>query len=226
MAREVELGALKERARFLSDTVNDVTITEEALRASANLHVCAVYDKLVAADEDYYAATFQITTTPGVIQYAVPAEFRNLTHVYVRETADERREILPMPAMGRGQFKAPSGSWTLDVEIIPVPNVLEDDGDTFDGVSGWEELIAALMARDIMTSRESDPSVPMAIIAMMEPRITARARARDRGGKRVTDMDEAYGHPYDYYWGRNSKLACYRLRAGNLELYESLWGFR
>ncbi len=222
MPREVSLGELKAWARQLSDTENDPNITELELNALANRHIPEVFDRLVdAGPADYHAATTTITTTPGFAEYPLTAEFRNLVNVFVVGTTIERRLLRPMPEGARGRFRTPTGTETVIVEFIPVPTVLEDDGDTFDGVSGFEELIVNLMARDVMAKRESDPSVVMANIARMEHRIVSRSRARDRGGKQVTDLDDAVCSPLA--WSMTSRLACYRLRAGNLELYESLW---
>ncbi len=179
-----------------------------------------------AGPADYYAASTQITTSAGVVEYPLLDDFRNLLAVYVRETTDERRPVRPMPNGARGNFKAPSGVWTLDIEYIPVPPVLEDDGDTFDGVSGFEELIANLMARDVMIKRESDPSIVMSNIARMEGRIVARSRGRDKGNpKRTTDLDEVFASPFPWGSAGSSRISCYRLRADNLELFEGLWGF-
>lgn len=226
MAREVSLLQLRTWARELSDTENDPNIGDPELTALANRHLCEVYDRLVdAGPADYYAATAQITTSPSLAQYPLEVDFRNLVNVYVRETGDERRQLLPMPNDGRSRFKSPTGVWTLDIEYIPTPPVLEEDGDTFDGVSGWEELIANFMARDVMTKRESDPSIVMNNIARLEARITSRSRSRDKGQpKYVTDLDDATTCPFPWGWAGSSRLACYRLRAGNLELYEALWG--
>lgn len=226
MPRNVSLLELRTRAQQLSDTENDVNISTAEWNALANRHIPKVYDMLVdAGPADYYAATTQITTSDGVIEYALPASFRNLVAVYMRESADERRPILAMREATRANYKAPTGSWTLDVEYIPTPPTLEDDGDTFDGVSGWDELIVALMARDVMAKRESDPSVVMSIIASEQARIVARSRKRDRGPRWVVDLDETTERPFPYYYSNNSRIACYRLRADNLELYEPLWGF-
>jgi hypothetical protein len=91
-------------------------------------------------------------------------------------------------------------------------------------VSGWEELIVNLMAKDVMTKRESDPSIVMSNIARLEARITARSRSRDKGQpKRIVDLDDASTSPFTW-GGSGSRLACYRLRAGNIEIFESLWG--
>ncbi|MGL4444256.1 MAG: hypothetical protein ACRCU1_11560 [Alsobacter sp.] len=191
-----------------------------------NRHMTEVYDRLVdAGPADYYAATTTITTTSGIIPYPLEVDFRNLVYVYVRESTDERRPLRDMPNGARGRYKAPTGSWTLDVEYIPVAPTLDDDADTFDGVSGWEELIVNLVARDVMTKRQDDPSVPMSNIMRLESRITQRSRSRDKGApKRVTDLDEVQATPFPNGWTGSSRLACYRLRAGNLELFEPLWG--
>ncbi len=224
MSRNVSLLELRTWARELSDTEGDPNITDDELTALANRHLTEVYDRLVdAGPADYFASSTQVSVTSGTIEYALGATFRNLIGVYVRESADERRMLPPMSLAARGNYKAPAASYTVDVEFIPAPGVLEDDGDTFDGVSGWEELIANLMAKDVMTKRESDPSIVLANIGRLEARITARSRSRDKGQpKRIVDLDDARA-PSPWGWTGSSRLACYRLRAGNLELFEPLW---
>ena len=37
----------------------------------------------------------------------------------------------------------PTGTYTVNVNYVPVPPVLSADGDTFDGVAGWEEYAVA-----------------------------------------------------------------------------------
>lgn len=226
MARFVTLEELRDWARQLSDTENDSNITDAELTALANRHLTEVYDRLVdASPPDYFAASETYTTTAGVIQNGLPADFRNLLQVFVHESTDERRPLLPMPTGTRGRYKAPTGTWTVTIEYIPTPPVLVDDGDTFDGISGWEELIANLMAKDIHKKRESDPSVVLNDIARLEARISSRARSRDKGSpKRTVDLDEVVTAPSPWGWMQTTRLACYRLHAGNIEFYEPLWG--
>lgn len=225
MARTVSLLELRTWARELSDTESDTNVTDDELTALANRHHMEVFDRLVdAGPADYYASSTSISVTSGTAEYALPAAFRSLVAVLVRESSDERRHLLPMREMARGSYKAPTGSSTVILEYIGVPDNLEEDGDTLDGVSGWEELIANLMARDVMIKREADPGAVMANIARLEARINSRSRQRDRTGKWITDMDEVGVSPYPWGWTGNSRLSCYRLRAGNIEFYESLWG--
>jgi hypothetical protein len=214
------------RAQQLSDTENDPNISTAEWNALANRHLSEVYDRLVdAGPPDYYAAATSITTSDGVAEYPLVVGFRNLTGVWVLETDGRKRPIEAMPTNALSNYKAPTGSWTLRIEYIPTPPTLEADGDTFDGVSGWDELITCLMARDVMIKRESDPSAVLASIAKLEQRITMRARQRDRGPKRTVDLDDIAQCPWPYGWASGSRIAAYRLRAGNLELYEPFWGY-
>lgn len=221
MPRTVTLAELRTWARQLADVENDLNVTDAELTALANRHATELYDQLVdAGPPEYYAASTTVTTTPGTATYALPADFRSLVDVYAHESVDERRAIFPMGAGERGQYKAPTGAWTFTVEYIPTPSLLVSGSDTLDGVSGWEELIANLMARDVMVKRESDPSVVINTIDRLQARIQSRSRTRDRGHPRyVVDLDEQEGAGPTL----NVNVTAYRLRGGFLELYEPLW---
>ncbi len=224
MARTSTLLQLRTWARELSDTENDPNVTDSELTALANRHLTEVYDRLVdAGPPDYFAADTTVSVTAGVGVYPLGVSFRNLTDVFVHESTDERRSIAPMPTAARNRYKAPSQDGTVTIEFIPAAPVLVADSDTFDGISGWEELIANLMARDVIAKRESDPSVILNTIARLEGRISSRARSRDKGHpKRIVDTDDANYGPW-WGWTRNSRIACYRLRGNNIEFFEPLW---
>lgn len=225
MARAVTLTNLRTWARQLSDTENDDAVTDVELTALANRHYPEVYDLLVeAGPPEYFASSTIVSVTAATIPYALQADFRALLGVYVHESSDERRPLMPMPEGARGQFKAPTTSATVTLEYIPAATTLVNGPDTVDGVSGWEELIVARMARDVMVKLEKDPSIVMASIGSLEQRIRQRSKNRDRGQpRRITDLDEA-SVVSPWGWTGSSQLACYRLRAGNIELYEPLWG--
>jgi len=223
VARTVTLANLRTWARQLSDTEGDTSnITDAELTALANRHLTEVYDALVdAGPADYYASSQTVNVVAGTIAYALPADFRDLLEVYVHESDSERRILRPMGNGERGRYQAPLAATTLTVEYVPAPGTLVANGDTFDGVSGWEELIANLMARDVMVKREADPSVVLHTIAELRGRIARRARMRDRANpKRITDLDEQSSL---WFPTASSNVSAYRLRGGNLEVYESLW---
>lgn len=225
MARTVTLLSLRTWARQLADVEGDPNITDAELTSLANRHLCEVYDALVdAGPPDMYASSTTVTTASGTTLYALPADFRNLVELYVAESSTQLRLLHPVGNGQRGRYRAPTGVWTLTLEYIPAPPTLTVDGDTFDGVSGWEELIANLMARDIMVKREQDPSVVLNTIDRLNGRIASRSRNRDRGHpKFASDMD-AQNAVFPYASGTNARVNAYRLRAGNIEIYEPVLG--
>jgi hypothetical protein len=226
VARAVTLTNLRTWIRQLSDTENDDNVSDTELTALVNRHLAEVYDLLIdSGPPDYYASTTTVSVTSGTIAYALQSDFRALLGVYVHESSDERRPILPMPEGTRGKFKAPTATATITVEYIPAAPLLSSGSDTFDGVSGWEELIVTRAARDVMIKRESDPSAVMATASMLEQRIRVRAKNRDRSApKRIVDLDEVGSTGWPWGWTGSSRVACYRLRAGNIEIYEPMWG--
>lgn len=223
MARTVTLLQLRTRARELAGVEGDPNVTDTELTFLANQHVCEVYDALVdAGPADYYASTTTVTTVAGTTLYALPADFRTLLEVYAQESNADVRLLHPMGNGARARYRAPAAVWSCTVEYVPTPTLLVADGDTFDGVSGWEELIANLMARDVMVKRD-DNNVGVVInsIDRLQARISSRARSRDHGHPKYTTDLDAQNSGFPWASTGNCRLACYRLRAGNLELYES-----
>ncbi len=206
-------------ARQLTDTVGDTNIEDSWLTARANQHITEVWDLIVdAGPPERYAATQTFSESAGTFSLALPADFRNLLDVYL---VDGGRRI-HVPAMRSGtlaNYRSPTSDFTAEVEYIPAPDVLVDDGDSFDGISGWGDLVAQRMARDIAIKRDVDRSGFNEAIALLEARIKSRARSYDKGSpKYVTDLDEAFAADPFY---STRKLAAYRLRGTNLEIYES-----
>lgn len=221
--RNSSLLQLRTWARQLSDTENDPFVTDTELNALANRHQTEVYDRLVdAGPPERFASTATYTTSVGVPQLGMGADFRNLLDVYL--VVDGFRTALqPMRNGARGNYQAPTQAYSIEIEYIPTPLDLVDDTDTFDGVSGWDELIANLMARDIMIKREADPSAVMSNIARLEQRIATRSKGYDKGHpKYITDLDDA---PNWQWMSGSQRGLCYRLRGNNVEIYESAWGW-
>lgn len=223
MARTVTLSNLRTWARQLADVESDPNITDAELTALVNRHLPEVYDLLLdSGPPDYFAASSTITTAIGTTAYALPADFRALVDVFAQESSIEVRSLAPVRPGERGRYQAPTGVWSFTMEYIPAAPTLSTGTDTFDGVSGWEELIALMVARDVMVKRESDPSILMISIDAMKGRIAARARNRDRGHPRYgVDMD-MQGDRACWPYTNTVRVTAYRLRAGNLELYEPL----
>ena len=224
MARTVTLLSLRTWSRQLANVEGDPNVTDAELTALANRHLTEVYDALVdAGPPDYYAATTTVTTVAGTSLYALPADFRTLLEVYAQQSSTQVRLVHPMRPGERGRYRTPTTSWSLTVDYVPAPPTLVNDGDTFDGVSGWEELIANLMARDVMVKRESDPGAVMASIGALQARIQTRSRSRDRGHPKYTADLDAQSAVQPRETITLNRISAYRLRAGNLELFEALY---
>lgn len=218
MARTVTRANLRTRSSQLANIENDGSFTTTELDNLINLHVPAVYDMLVAAGQ-YYAASTDVSVVASTIAYALPADFLSLENVFVQESSDYRRPLDPIPDRQRQHYRAPVAACTVTLEYLPAAPVFDDDVDTFDGVDGFDELVSARVARDILVKREGDVSAVMAIIAQTEKRIRSFSTQRHRGGpKMIVDVESDQG------WPRSVQLDGFRLRAGNIEFYTSLWG--
>ncbi len=225
MARTSTLLQLRTWARQLAAIEGNPNVTDPELTALANRHLTEVYDALVdAGPPEYYAATTTITSIAGTTVYGLPADFRTLLEVYAVESTTEVRLVHPMGHGQRGRYRSPTGVWDCQLEYVPVAPTLVNDGDTFDGVSGWEELIANLMARDCMIKLEADPSPVLGSIGALQSRIGMRARSRDKGHPRYAADLDAQGSVFPWSSTTNSRISVYRLRGNNIELYEGLWG--
>lgn len=221
MARTVTRLQIHTRARQLADVVSNSTVTDAEVNDLINLHLPAVYNILVAAGPaDYYSATTTITTANGVIPYTLTVDFLRLTAVYVIDSTAVRVPIYAMSDRRRMAYRAPTGAFSVEVEYVPSCPVLANDSDTFDGVSGWEELTSAKVARDILIHRKADTTEVERIIAAKEPQIRSSS-VRDQGGPRFIDDVE---NSAPWWFTAQSRLTGYRLRGSTLELYESICG--
>lgn len=204
----------------LANVQNDPSFDVTEVNDKIDLHMPAVYDFLVAAGPaDYYAAETTISVSAGIIPYALSDDFLSLVNVWVQEGDEWRRPIDQIQDRQRQAYRAPVQSCTLIVEYIPACPVFDEDSDTFDGVDGWDELISAKVARDLLIKREGDVGSVMAIIAQAEKRIRSFSTQRKRGGpKMMVDVES------DTCWPYSVQVDAYRLRGANIEVFSSLWG--
>lgn len=84
----------------------------------------------------------------------------------------------------------PQGNYVVTCYYVPVPPVLVADGDTFDGVNGWDEWVVCDVACKALT-KDGDLDVIAAIREQQsrtEARIRGLAPQRDFQGERVADV--------------------------------------
>jgi len=216
MAALVTLATMRDRARRRANMENSTFVTDAELTDEINQYVTEVYDMLVAAaPPGYYAATSTITVVAGTVAYALPTDFRSLQLALVEEINGRQRELHPLDG-SREQYVTPRTDGTVTLRYTPAPPVLVDDTDTFDGISGWEQLIVLMAARYCLAKEESDVSSLFAEISAMQKRISMRAPARDQG---------APAYVKDTYatrrggWPNVLSAVVYELRGGYIDLY-------
>jgi hypothetical protein len=220
VSRNVSRSTIRARATQLANVQNDPSFTVAEVNDGINLHMPAVYDFLVAAGPpDYYAADYTFSVSSGIIPYQLPDDFLSAVNFWVLETDQWYRPLDTFQDRMRQAYRGPAMDCTVIMEYIPICPVFDQDADTFDGVDGWEELIAARVARDILVKREGDVTAVLNIMAAAEKRLRAPATQRKRGGpKYLIDVEADMGWPY------RIQLDAYRLRGANVEFYSNLWG--
>ena len=78
-------------------------------------------------------------------------------------------------------FDRNPGNQTYTIYYIPVPPVLVDPEDPFNGFGGWEDWVIFKAAIDMMNKEESDSSALQAECMQIEQRIKHLATMRDMG---------------------------------------------
>lgn len=222
MAANVTLAQLRTRVRQRADIENDTHVSNTELNTYINDAISHLWDMLVmAAEPDYYRKTVTLTLVPGQLSYALssvfPAgDFYKIRQVYVQD-GDRLRPIDPIQGMSVQPAVAPRAAEVLTIHYIPTSTVLVADGDTFDGINGWEELVVIMAAIDVKTKREEDASLLSAKKAAMESRIASMAY-RDAGSPQK--VNKRRFRRRDPFYGLSTLVSSYRLAAGYIEVYQ------
>lgn len=232
MARAATLAAMTLRAQQLSDQDIPASTTTfvTALEWTDNINqaMTEVYDALVnAGPADYYAGTQAYTTTAGTSTYALPTDFRALVNLFqVDNTSGRKVPLSQLENSNMGLVIAPRTGVTMSMEYIPAPPTLSAPSDTFDGVSGWEELISVIAARKAVAKEDGDIGPLNLMASELRARMGAKAQ-RVRAPRFATDIRATVDRgPWasNFYGATPFPLVGYRLRAGNIEVYEPLYG--
>lgn len=218
MPRLVTLGTMLQDLEYRCDIERDLSFLEGEKRRLLNLGLAAFYDDLVAAaPPDYYLTEAPpIETLAGQIAYQLPADFYKVRRVQVDESSGRRRSLYTMQPDERIMLQPPIDLQTVRLEYIPVCPELDDDGETFDGVNGWEELPVLWAAIKVYRKKGLDPSSLAAELADARARVVNMAY-RDAGTPPT--MSRISLRNLRWPWTANT-LTHYRIRGRDtLELY-------
>lgn len=179
-----------------------------------------VYRLLVeVGPSDYYSSTQTYTTTSGVASYDLPEDFFQEATIYAIDQSQYKRPLLPVQDWSLARVQPPQSAFTVVMEYIPAPPILEDDDDVFDGVAGWDSLITARVARRILQKRKTETSSLDAEIGQLTDHLNKGAR-RDKGPRYIRDVEDTFGVPYAMPY--LSMVSNYRVRSGSIEFYQTI----
>lgn len=218
MAYAVSLDELVTQAEQMADMEGSTFVSAAEWRTYANRWIAKLYDLLIQASPDYIAAETTLTVVAGQTSYLLPGDFRTMQSV-LAATGDTKRRLEPLLDDERHLASPPRIGASLVIEYLPAPPRLASGADTFDVISGWDQLVVAGMARDALAKEESDTSVADMIIQTEGARIQSTSSNRDRGQPKMIGFPR---HRRRQAWWADMATGGdlrYRLRGGNLEVY-------
>lgn len=206
MADAVALSVLRTKCRRLSnmETIDQANafVTDAELTERLNTNLRTVYDLLVEArGAGFFRSVSSFSTVAATQAYALPAAFMSLLGVRIAPSAGEFYDLvdvtesevtafdpvttgaLPTRYQLRGAnialLPTPTAVYTVEVAYIPAFVELAADGDTFNGVCGFEEAAVWRTVAEMLAKDQSDPSFALARAAEWDARIGKMAAARD-----------------------------------------------
>lgn len=184
-------------------------ISETELTRLVNTKVRELYDLLVEArGSDYYANEATIAIVAGTSRYNLPSDFYQLSSVTLEWASQDFELMFPVGTVReRNNFQNWQGyeqNWTRysrkgyrlrasQLEFLPEPRTdvtcriqyvpvfadLVADGDTFDGINGWEKMVALGVAIEMRVIEKRSANDLMALYAPQLERIEALKTERD-----------------------------------------------
>jgi hypothetical protein len=145
-----------------------------------NLALAELYDLLVGAGgEEFYVTSAALPVVAGTALYSLPATFYRFSGLSLNWSADSQEEV-PRISTPRQRVDLMNGaSWAeryrkgcriqgAQLELVPTPTSavsgtlyyiptcpkLAADTDTFDGVNGWEKMVALRVACEMRAIEE------------------------------------------------------------------------
>lgn len=213
MARTVTLLELRTQARQRSDQVGSNFVSDSELTGYINASIAELYDLLVVNyGEDYFTSTTpaSISIINGTDMYDLPATFYKLVGVDVlvgsywtdigkysfkdRNRGQDSSQIRDVKYRLHGSkirfTPIPTTSHSVRLWFIAAPTKLSADGDTFDGISGWEEYVVVDAAIKMLSKEESDVSVLVREKDRLRERIVSVSTNRDVAEpEQIADID-------------------------------------
>lgn len=202
MAASVALTTMISDVREYADMVGSQFVSDATITRHLNLALRELYDRLIAANGNYYETKLDQALTSGTSVYALPAAFYKLIAIErysagfgsVVDAVLNAYQPLETPrttwagdpnfpryriAAGNLEFLPSPGTLNVRIRYIPTMTDLSSGSDTFDGINGFEKWATLEAACQCMMKEESDVSNLRAEQARVEARIQQMATERD-----------------------------------------------
>lgn len=158
MAKTSTLAQMRDRVRFLGDFANSRKFTPAIIDREVNSAVEDSWNVLVSARPDYYTRRSTVPTVAGTDTVALPADFYRLRKVELAD-GDRWRPLRKVELEASHRFGAaastpthyrlegttivlyrtPDAVRSVRIFYLPCKSTMVVDGDTFDGINGFEE---------------------------------------------------------------------------------------
>jgi hypothetical protein len=196
---------IRTAAKRRADQENSGLVTDPEWDRYINLSYTDLWDRLVRARGfEYFGVKATVNTSAGVETVALPTTFYKLWGVSALING-EQCPLAPLQMAERDDYDSVSGwntGWPVRYMIVasglllrPVPDgiytitfwhvphitTLVADGDTVNGINGWEELLEISAAIQARIKEETDTQALMIERQRLEARIDALAQSRDEG---------------------------------------------
>ena len=230
MAKAVRLDQLRTDARLYADqrpSGASVFINDTELNRLINLELGNVYDLLLAArGHEYYADEDTVSVVSGTSRYNLPATFYELLSATLEWSSTDHEPVADYTVPDRAQFTnlgtwarwapkgfrlrgaqiellpTPTSSVTMRLQFVPAFTDLSLDGDTFDGVNGWEKLVAMTVGKEMRVIEGKPHNYLDNLIREQRERIETMAADRAAAHPRVVrDVTPEQGITPFYYPG-------------------------
>lgn len=221
----VTLLQLRNQARQRADMENSTFIADSELNAYINSSYAELTDILVGVFEDYNLKSGAISVVSGTDTYPLPADFYKLRGVDLVIDANGNSVTLKPFSFNERNAYLFTPTWNVvglsylryhmqgnNIRFVPIPNStqsiklwyipaitqLSADGDTLDGVNGFEEYIIIDAAIKMLIKEESDTTALMMQKEALRKRVESMAPNRDAGAcERVSDVTKTI--PYEFW---------------------------
>lgn len=228
MSRPVALSALRARTIRYANMRSSAFLTPDEVRDIINDAIGEYYDLLVQArGHEYFAQTVPLQTGVNSAFVALPQNFYEALTVFANWGPQQLEELDSLDHLGdqielrnmgtwaQGSPKAwrltkqnlmelfptPMSVTNLELRYVPTFQPLVDEAQTIDSVNGWDKMISAKAAMEIL-SLQNMPAERIEKIFLLEHK-RVEELALDRAAANAPAMrDVRFRHGRDRWWRR------------------------